>query len=575
MSLVDRVRGDYRQDPPEPRKSPQALPLRPYQAEALQAAATSEAQRALVALPTGGGKTVCFAHQGMRHLADNTGDQVLVLVHTDELVRQAADKISKVAPHLQVGIVKANRDDALADVVVGSVQTLRNAKRLARLRHVSLVIVDEAHHATAKSYMDILAALGCFTAGGPRAIGYTATPARGDGKGLGTVWQEVVFQRDITWMVRKRYLVNPRGLSVEVPDLNLIGVKSTRTDYDTGELGEALAQSLAPQKVAEAILEYAPDRKTLAFFPTVASCYVFAAAMEDVGLEARVIHGGMALQDRRDVLAWHRRGTVLVNCMILTEGYDDPEVDCIVVGRPTKSKPLYIQMAGRGLRVDPAKPYEEQDCLLLHVVQLGLDLRGIVDLSTRDIKEPREGATLLDLEDELDAGDGVLEDETPYWHGETVVREFDPLGQPSTKVWLQTKDGVYFLPAGKDFYVFIMQYPAAGQWSVASVPKNAGRPSMTEHRGLPLDQALVWAEELAQDMGEDLQTARRDAPWRKKRASEKMQNLAKNLGLKPEGDHTPEGLFICSEKAGALSDRITQVMGTRRIDPIVKAVRSK
>jgi superfamily II DNA or RNA helicase len=553
----------------------QALPLRPYQAEALQAAATSEAQRALVALPTGGGKTVCFAHQGMRHLKDNAGQQVLVLVHTDELVRQAAQKIMAVAPHLQVGIVKAAQDDVLADVVVGSVQTLRAPKRLARLRHVSLVIVDEAHHATAKSYMDILAALGCFTAGGPRAVGYTATPARGDGKGLGTVWQEVVFQRDITWMVRRKYLVNPRGLSIEVPDLNLVGVRASRTDYDAGELGEALAQSLAPQKVAQAIKDHASTRKVLAFFPTVASCYVFATAMEDEGLEARVIHGGMALEDRRDTLAWHRRGTVLVNCMILTEGYDDPEVDCVVIGRPTKSSPLYIQMAGRGLRVDPARPYEEQDCLLLHVVQLGLNLRGMVDLSTREIKGPIEGRTLLDLEDELDAGDGVPEDEIPYWHGETVTREFDPLGQSTTSVWLKTTDGTFFVPAGTDAYVFIMQYPQAGQWSVATVHKTSGRPTMTEHRGLPLDQALVWAQELADELGAELNTSRRDAPWRKKRASEKMQNLARNLGLKPEGESTQEGMFICTEKSGALSDRITEVMGTRRIDPIVRAVRSR
>lgn len=554
----------------------QALPLRPYQAEALEAAATSEAQRALVAMPTGGGKTVCFAHQGMRYLEDNAGEQVLVLVHTDELVRQAADKISKVAPHLSVGIVKASQDDVLADVVVGSVQTLRSAKRLARLRHVGHVIVDEAHHATAKSYMDILAGLGCFTAGGPRATGYTATPARGDGKGLGTVWQELVFQKDIVWMVRQKYLINPRGLAVEVPDLDLASVKATRADFREGELGEALAASLAPQKVAQAIKEHAPGRKTLCFFPTVASCYVFAAAMEDEGLEARVIHGGMALEDRRATLAWHKRGTVLVNCMILTEGFDDPEIDCVVIGRPTKSQPLYIQMAGRGLRVDPSRPYEEQECLLLHVVQLGLTLRGMADLSTKPEKAAKDGQTLLDIEEELDAGDGVPEDEVPYWHGDTVVREFDPLGQPTTKVWLKTKGGTFFLPSGKDWYVFIMQYPAAGQWSVAQVPVRGGKPSMTEHRGLPLDQALVWAEELAYTLGADLNTTGKEAPWRKKLASEKMQYLAKGLGLKVEGSiDVDTGLSVCTERSGALSDRITEVMGNRRIDPIVAVVRAR
>jgi superfamily II DNA or RNA helicase len=550
----------------------QALPLRPYQAEALQARADSEAQRALVALPTGGGKTVVFAHQGMRHLEVYPDDRVLVLVHTDELVQQAVAKMSKVAPHLSIGIVKAARNDVLADVIVASVQTVKNPKRLAQLRSIGHVIVDEAHHATARSYMDVLTALGCFSPDGPRATGYTATPARGDGKGLGTVWQELVFKRDIVWMVRQRYLVNPVGRAIVVPDLDLRNVKSTRADFREGELGEALADSLAPQVVAESILEHAKERKTLMFCPTVASAYVFAQAIEDVGMDARVIHGGMPTDERRDVLAWHRRGTVLVNCMILTEGYDDPEVDCVTIARPTKSQPLYIQMAGRGLRVDPARPYEEQDCLLLHVTQVGADLRGIVDLSSREGKKPRDGQTLLDLEDELDAGPAWDAADTPeYWNGPVESREFDPLGRPTANVWLKTRDGVFFLPAGKEQYVFIMEYPARGQWSVSTCPVKWGKPEMTEHRGLPLDQALVWAADLAMDLGADLNTTDKKAPWRKKLASEKMQNLAKGLGLKVEAD--PMG--FCTERAGALSDRITEVFGSRRIDPIVKAVRQR
>jgi superfamily II DNA or RNA helicase len=559
----------------------QALPLRPYQREALAARAASEAQRALVALPTGGGKTVVFAHQSLAVLGQHPGGQVLVLVHTDELAKQAQAKISKVAPHLQVGIVKAKQNNVLADVVVGSVQTLRNEKRLAQLRHVRHVIVDEAHHATAKSYLDILSALGCFTPGGPGATGYTATPARGDGKGLGTVWQELVYRKDIVWMVRQKYLRNPRGIAIEVPDLDLRNVKATKADFREGELGEALAESLAPQKVAQAIVEHAADRKVLAFFPTVASCYVFAAAMEEEGLEARVIHGGMSDDERANTLAWHRRGTVLVNCMILTEGFDDPEIDCVVIGRPTKSQPLYIQMAGRGLRVDPSRPYEEQDCLLLHVTQVGANLRGMVDLSSKPDREvpDKDNRTLLDIEDELDAGpDWEAEDTPEYWTGDTVSRDFDPLGRPTSEVWLRTREGVFFLSAGTDTYVFIMEYPARGQWSVAQAPTKpaGGRPTMTEHRGLPLDQALVWAAELAMDLGTDLNKTDKAAPWRKKRPSEKFIRFARAIGVTPEGTTDPEtGLWTCTERQGSLSDRCDIVMGSRRLDPIVKAVRSK
>ncbi|MFL6145605.1 MAG: DEAD/DEAH box helicase [Labedaea sp.] len=555
----------------------QALKPRPYQEEALRARAGSEAQRALVALPTGGGKTVVFAHQGLRYLEANPSDRVLVLVHTDELVQQAVAKMGKVAPHLEIGIVKAARNDVLADVIVASVQTLRNAKRLAQLRSIGHVIVDEAHHATAKSYMDILVGLGCFTPNGPRATGYTATPARGDGKGLGSVWQELVYQKDIVWMVRKKYLVNPRGISIVVPDLDLRNVKSTRTDFRTEELGEALAESLAPQVVAEAILEHATERKILMFCPTVASAYVFAEALEAAGLPARVIHGGMPTQERRDTIAWHKRGTVLVNCMILTEGYDDPEVDCVVIARPTKSQPLYIQMAGRGLRVDPARPYEEQDCLLLHVTQVGANLCGMVDLSSREVKPPRDGQTLTDLEDELDAGPAWEAADTPeYWNGPTEALEFDPLGRPTAEVWLRTREGHYFLPAGTERYVFLMEYPTKGSWCVATVPQELGRPEMTEHRGLPLDQALVWAAELAMDLGTDLNKTDKAAKWRKKLPSEKFVKFARWKGVKPEGYVDAEtGLFVCTERQGSLSDRLDVLKGSQRIDPVVRAVRNR
>lgn len=580
-----------------------ALRPYPYQRDALDALAASigrGVRRPVVVLPTGGGKTVCFAHGALEWLDEHPEDRVVVLVHTDELVSQAYNKLIKVAPHLKVGIVKAGRNDVDADVIVASVQTLRNPKRRNAIKRVSLVIVDECHHAAAQTYLDIIGHFNAVT------IGYTATLVRGDGKALSAVWDEVVFQRDIGWMVRKRYLVPPRGLAVEVPDLDLRAVKATRTDYRDGELGEALAESLAPELVAKAILEHAAGRKVLGFAPSVASAYVFAEACEELGISADVVHGGMPLGDernpapgtRRYVLAQHRSGVfrVLWNCMLLTEGYDDPSVDCIAMARPTKNRGLYIQIVGRGLRVDPARPYEEQDCLILDVVGANAihDLRSLADLSDRPIspEKARSGRTLVELEDDLDAGEGVAPDQAELYYGPVQSREFDPLGRPSTKVWLKTKGGTFFLPAGKEQFVFIMEYPEPGMWSVCVTGKDgsdrfkldedgavqrvqapAGRPVvMTEHRGLPLDQALVWAGDLAQDLGADLNATNKTAPWRKKIASEKTQDLARGLGIEPRGHSDLSGLFVCDERAGDLSDRITVVMGTRRIDPQVKAV---
>lgn len=563
-----------------------ALRPYPYQRQALDALAEKirgGVRRPVVVLPTGGGKTVCFAHGAMEFLDAHPDERVIVLVHTDELVSQAFDKIRKVAPHLGVGIVKAARNDVDADVIVASVQTLRNEVRRRQIKRVGLVIVDECHHAMAKTYLDIIGHYNVVT------IGYTATLMRGDGKALSGVWEEVVFQRDIGWMVRKQYLVPPRGIAVEVPDLDLRNVKSTRTDYRDGELGEALAESLAPELVAKAILEHAAGRKVLGFAPSVASAQVFADACETLGISAGMVHGGMPLGSeqnpepgtRRYVLAQHRSGVfrVLWNCMLLTEGYDDPTVDCIAMARPTKSKGLYIQIVGRGLRVDPARPYEEQDCLILDVVGANAihDLRSLADLSDKPIKaeDARSGRTLVELEDDLDAGEGVAQDGSELYYGPVRSREFDPMGRPSTKVWLKTKGGTYFMPAGKEQFVFIMEYPEPGAWSVCSVHKSYGRPSMTEHRGLPLDQALVWAGDLAQDLGADLNTTNKAAPWRKKIASDKMAALARGLGIEPKGHTDLSGLFVVDEKAGDLSDRITVVMGSRRIDPQVRMVQGR
>lgn len=585
------------------------LGLRRYQEQAIEALyemwQEEHNRRLAIVLPTGGGKTVVFAHLADRVLKAAPEGRVLVLVHTDELVRQAVKKINDHAPDLVVGIVKGKENNVTADVIVASVQTLKNPRRLAQVRNVVTVIVDECHHAVAASYMTILTHFGCFSPDGARAVGFTATLVRGDDKSLGLVWQDVAFSRDISWMVRKEYLIPPRGIAVEVPDLNLANVKTTKKDFREGELGEAIAESLAPEKVVEAWNEHAKGRKTLLFAPTVASATVFAEEFEAAGISAEVVHGGLKQEERDAILDRHRSGAtkIVCNCMVLTEGYDDPEVDCIIVARPTKSKGLYIQIVGRGLRVDPARPYAEQDCLILDVVGANAvhNLRSVVDLSEKKIdpKKAREsGKTLIELEDEFDAGEGVEPEEVQLWRGDIEAREFDPLGRTdSSKVWIRSDGGSYFIPAGTKAYVFIMEYPKPGLWSVAWCAKDTsamlgsdsfrltGREeeqqlarvltlvngtrknvAMTVHRGLSLEEAMSWAEDLATDMGADtMNLANKSAPWRKRPASEKMLTMARRLGQR----------FEDGEKAGKVSDRITRVLGSRRIDPLVRKVQGR
>ena len=570
------------------------LPLRPYQRDALDAvyAATARLNRVAVILPTGGGKTVIFAHLVREHLERRPGTRALVLVHTDELVSQAYDKIRAVAPHLSVGIVKAARNEVRADVVVASVQSLRRAARRDQIRNVSLIIVDECHHATARTYRDILDHYGAFD-GRTLAVGFTATLERGDGGPLGEIWEDVAYARDISWMVRQGYLIPPRGKMIQVPDLDLARVRTTRNDYREGDLGEALTDSLAPELVAKAYVEHAGDRPGIAFFPTVASAHIFRDAFLSQGVTCEVVHGAMGVEARRDVLSRFARGDIQVvaNCMVLTEGFDSPRVGCIVVGRPTRSRPLYIQMVGRGLRIDPTRPYEEQDCLILDVVGTSahMDLCSIADLSTKPIRKrpSNNGKTLIELEDEFDREAAAGEER--YYLGPVDVREFDPLAAKSRRKWLRTTRGVPFVPAGRVGYVFLVRGATSGTWDVAWCTSDSrtryhtcgpdSRPAphcvcgngcsgragdVTPFRGLDMRAAMVAAEGVAQDMSDDPRETLvvRNASWRRKPASDAQKRLADTLGITYPRD----------VRSGELSDEINRVRGGRRIDPIVHAL---
>ena len=205
------------------------LALRPYQEEALAAirdAATAGVTRPLIALPTGTGKTVIFSH-----LARQRGGRTLILAHRDELIRQAADKIRMVDPTALVGIVKADEDEHQRAIVVASVQTLARPRRLPRLcASYDTIVVDEAHHAAAQSYRDILEHFGAFAPGGPLTVGFTATPERGDGVGLDGVFSRIVYERSILDMMAEGYLCDLRAIRVRV-DANLGGLHSRAGDF--------------------------------------------------------------------------------------------------------------------------------------------------------------------------------------------------------------------------------------------------------------------------------------------------------------------------------------------------------
>lgn len=355
-----------------------ALELRDYQADALDRVVAAErrgVRRQLGVAATGLGKTVMFCA-----LAQRRGGRALFLAHRDELISQAAAKVREVWPGVDVGIVKGSTDEVHSHVVVASVQTLARQARLDRLTRpfgpdagllgrsdpFELVVIDEAHHAAADSYGRILEALDAGSADGPLLFGVTATPDRGDGRGLDDLFDEIVFSYDILWGIRSGYLADLRGLAVRIEQFDLAGVKVSRGDYAAGDAGRALEAAGGPAAIVNAWRQHASDRRTIVFCATVANAEHVAAEFVAAGVPAGFVSGETPLDRRRDTLRRFSSGEiqVLANCAVLTEGYDEPRVDCIVVARPTRSRALYTQMVGRGTRRHPDKT----DCLVVDVV---------------------------------------------------------------------------------------------------------------------------------------------------------------------------------------------------------------
>ena len=374
------------------------LDLRPYQASAIEAITEADRQgvkRPLVVHPTGTGKTVTFCHLIARRASIG---RALVLVHRDELANQTVEKIGMVAPELATGVVKAERNEVDRDVVVASVQTIHRDNRLAALLAagpVETVVVDEAHHAPAPTWTKVLTGLGSFSPYGPLTVGFTATPER-DGKSLG-VWEKVVSYMSIREAIYQGYLCGVTGQTVRT-SMDLRKVKTTRGDYADGSLGDELESSGAIEEIADAYLTYAKDRKGVAFTPTVETAAHLAAALCERGIPAEMVSGGTPVEDRRAILDRLKTGQtqVVTNCAVLTEGFDEPSISCVVVARPTKFHGLYVQMVGRGTRLYPGKKdllvldvtgaSERHD--LVAVVDLGI---GIEDAGAGPPKKPGEG----------------------------------------------------------------------------------------------------------------------------------------------------------------------------------------
>jgi len=333
------------------------MELRPYQAEAKDAILSQWEQgnrRTLLVLPTGTGKTVVFSSVIESIVAE--GGRALVLAHRGELLTQAADKLAKTTG-LRCATEKAEESclDSWYRVVVGSVQTLMRPSRLEQFdpSHFDTIVVDEAHHVLAESYQRVLDHF--YDA---RVLGVTATPDRGDMRNLGSYFDSLAYEYTLPRAIKDGYLCRIEAQTIPLK-LDLTGVAIQNGDFRAADVGTALdpyLHQIADEMLAAGCIE----RRSVVFLPLIKTSQKFTQILADRGFRAAEVNGEST--DRAEVLADFEAGRydVLCNSMLLTEGWDCPAVDCIVVLRPTKIRSLYAQMVGRGTRPAPGK-----DSLLL------------------------------------------------------------------------------------------------------------------------------------------------------------------------------------------------------------------
>ena len=329
------------------------MELRPYQREA-EAAILNEWETGvlstLLVLPTGCGKTIVFS----KVIEDRVraGDRVLVLAHRGELLEQASDKLAQ-ATGLRCATEKADESclGSWYRVVVGSVQSLMREKRLSRFAHdyFQTIVVDEAHHVLSDGYQRVLDHFGQA-----KVLGVTATPDRGDMRNLGQCFQSLAYEYTLPKAIREGFLAPIKALTIPLK-LDLTGVGVQSGDFKAGDLGTALDPYL--EQIADEMTRHCSDRKTVVFLPLVKTSRKFRDILLRHGFRAAEVNG--TSQDRAQILSDFDAGkyNVLCNSMLLTEGWDCPSVDCIVVLRPTKVRSLYSQMVGRGTRLFRGKDH--------------------------------------------------------------------------------------------------------------------------------------------------------------------------------------------------------------------------
>lgn len=551
--------------------------LRPYQVEAIEAIKRERAagvMRQLVVMATGAGKTEVFA----RLLPEARGKRTLIVAHREELLTQAKDKLLRANPGTHISIEQAGRHASrFSSVVIASVPTIgrKDSPRLKAMKReeFGLVIVDEAHHAAAVSYKTVLDNFGILDghSAAPLLVGFTATPERGDGVGLSTIFQKVVFEKNIIDLIEMGYLAPIRAWRVKT-DALLDGVKIRAGDFVESELADAVNTPERNELAVQAFRarDAGQGKKGLVFCVDVQHVKDMTKAFRAYNIAAEMVTGETPKDERRAILRRFAEGgvQVAVNCMCLTEGFDEPSIQVVVMARPTKSRSLFLQCLGRGTRLHPGKEALEvvdMADVTKHGVASAAEIFGLDpkwESEGEDLRTAAKKVTEMAFEQPAVRGAVSLDDARRLMReinimGDAAIRQ--EIAVASSMSWIQLPNGMMYLALPGQ-----RRLTATGdmldQWTVKMFEGDrcvgiVGDDATCSDTWGSREEA-VWAADsyVRRAIPDVVRVVDTNMRWRGAKASEAQQYKIKRLG----------GTIHDKMTKGEASDLITILEGRRR-----------
>ncbi|KAI0840828.1 P-loop containing nucleoside triphosphate hydrolase protein [Hypoxylon sp. FL0890] len=500
----------------------QGIRLRDYQEECIQSVLSSLKhghKRLGISLATGAGKTVIFTQLIDRiKPSSDEADQTLILAHRRELVEQAARHCSAAYPNKRIEIEMGNiHASGAADITIASIQSINSGDRISKYNpsRFKLVLVDEAHHIVAPGYLRTLEHFGLDQkkTDSPTLIGVSATFSRTDGLRLGAAIDEIVYHKDYVDMIGDKWLSDVIFTTVEsTADISKVG-SGSNGDFQTRELSSAVNTEQVNEITVRSWLAKASDRKsTLVFCVDLAHVADLTQTFRRHGIDARFVTGDTPNIERSQILYAFKRQEfpVLVNCGVFTEGTDIPNIDCIILARPTRSRNLLIQMIGRGMRLHPGKT----NCHIIDMVSsLAIGIVTTPTLFGLDPSELVQGASVDDmrrLKEEIDIErskpESKLRRNITFVEYESVFDLIaDTSGEKhirsiSQNAWVQVTPNRWILSGPHGTYIRLEKEEASGNdeakyvaWEIRALPAGVSKSPYATPRKLLKASTLIDA----------------------------------------------------------------------------------